>query len=126
MNNTIVEFKDSHIHLLHSPGFIINVDSATKTFSNIAEICQKHKCYRILLECESPERILTISNVFQIAEYIFSTLPLSKIAFCFYNYQIDSVSEFFKTVALNRGISIGFFLKKEKAINWLKYGMSNS
>jgi len=126
MNDTIVEFKGDHIHLINSLGFIIDEESATKTIKNIAKICKQHKCYRILLECESPEIILTISNVFQIGEYISYSLPLSKIAFCFYNYKKDIVSDFFKTVTFNRGISIEFFQNKKTAINWLKSGISTS
>ena len=41
------------------------------------------------------------------------------VALCFFDYERDELSEFLKTVALNRGTNIEFFLNVDDAKKWL-------
>ena len=41
------------------------------------------------------------------------------LAFCFYDYTPDDLSQFFINVALNRGARVKFFSNKADALRWL-------
>ncbi|MGB9601580.1 MAG: hypothetical protein ACPMAG_02180 [Limisphaerales bacterium] len=117
---TEIKFEGDYVHIIHPKGYEINLESLEELYSELAELCKKHKCFKILAECDSPTRKLQIHQAFTSANHLSSKLPLIKLTCCFYNHNVDDVSEFFKTVAYNRGLRVEFFQSKEKALEWLR------
>lgn len=117
---TKIEFKGDYIHIIHPKGFQISPESLNELYFKLAECCKKNNCYRVLSECDSPRRTLSIDRAFKSGNHLSSNIPFLKIACCFYNYVPDETSEFFKTVAFNRGVRVEFFSNRDDAIKWLK------
>ncbi|MGC8744955.1 MAG: hypothetical protein ACP5T0_13855 [Verrucomicrobiia bacterium] len=117
---TRIEFKGDYVHVIQPKGYEINPEAMEEFYKTLAEFCKANNCYKILAECDSPVRKLKLHNAFSNADKLSSQLPLIKLACCFYNYQVNEISEFFKTAAFNRGVNVEFFNDKQKALEWLK------
>ena len=114
-----VTTHEGYIHVLYRPHFEITLESIGATCDRLEDICGKRECSRILLEAPSPKRKMDTTAVFESGTRLARIAPGLMVAMLFYNYKTDELSEFFKTVAHNRGARVKYFSEKEKALEWL-------
>ncbi|MBK9156320.1 MAG: hypothetical protein IPM25_19295 [Chloracidobacterium sp.] len=114
-----VEVSDDLLHIKHPPGHVITPESAVKNWELIAMLCRKHRCRKVLIEAHQPARKLDTIHAFESGRTLAEGLKGLTIAMCFVGYQFDDLSDFFKTVAQNRGATVEFFTELEEAEKWL-------
>jgi hypothetical protein len=90
------------------------------TCDELMEVCKKGSCVRVLLEAPSPRRKMDTTAAFESGTRLARVSPGLRIAMLFYNYKTDELTEFFKTVAHNRGVRVEYFSEKKKALEWLR------
>jgi hypothetical protein len=73
----------------------------------------------VLVEAPSPSRKMDTTAAFESGTRVSQVAPGLKVAMFFLDYKTDELTEFFKTVARNRGTRIEFFGDKESALEWL-------
>ena len=114
-----LDFRGTYIHVQHAQGYIITPESMNRLYLALAKACKHFKCTRVFAEGASVTRQLNMTGAFdsgtQVAEYI-AGLSMA----CFLEgYKTDELTEFFKTVARNRGANVEFFSDREEAFRWL-------
>jgi len=115
----IVEFNGEFIHIKHRPGFEITSKSMETLWTMVGERCIEHECTKVLVQAVSPTRSLDTMDAFDSGIQASKASRKLKVALCFENYQTDETSDFFKTVARNRGAWIEFFPDFDSASAWL-------
>ena len=113
-----ITFRGSYIHVRLADNFVINPAGLEKVWRAIAEACQTYACSKVLSEGNIRLRKLQAWDAFNSGTQA-SEITGLRHACLFYNYKPDDLTEFFKTVASNRGIYIEFFTDKTKALEWL-------
>lgn len=114
-----VEVSDDLLHITHPPGHVITPESAVRNWELIAMLCRKHRCRKVLVEAYEPKRQLDTIHAFESGRTLAEGLKGLMIAMCFVGYNFDELSDFFKTVAQNRGATVEFFTDLEQAEKWL-------
>jgi hypothetical protein len=114
-----LDFRGTYIHVQHVPGFIISPEGMNRLYLALAKACKHFKCNRVFAEGAAVSRQMNMAGAFdsgaQITEYI-AGISLA----CFLEgYKTDELTEFFKTVASNRGARVEFFSDREEAFHWL-------
>ncbi|TNC81231.1 MAG: hypothetical protein C9356_10215 [Oleiphilus sp.] len=75
---------------------------------------------KVLITGNASSRTLTVLDIYESGERpAKEKIPNLKVAFCLQNYTPDDLTQFFMTVAINRGARIAFFKNEEEAIAWL-------
>lgn len=113
------EFFGSYIRVIHSDNFVINQQSITKFWNDLAEYCKKHHCKKVIAEGRIIKRKMTTVEAFESGNTAGKKVLGLWLACCFCDYEPDQTTEFFKTVAKNRGVRIEFFQDCEEALQWL-------
>jgi hypothetical protein len=85
----------------------------------IGEGCAKYDCKLVLVEAEAPRRKMNTMDVFGSGIKASEVAATLRLALCFTGYKPDELSEFFKTVAYNRGVTAEFFSNRADALKWL-------
>ncbi|MBC7899414.1 MAG: hypothetical protein H7070_05120 [Saprospiraceae bacterium] len=114
-----LEFHGNYIHVLHSSGLVLTPKAMEEIWASLAKVCEEYKCGNVLVEASKPERKLDTMAAFDSGIRLSNIKPGISLALCFYDYESDEVSEFFKTVARNRGTRVEFFSNIEDAKKWL-------
>jgi hypothetical protein len=114
-----IEFKGDYIHVRHGENFEITRESVAKFWSALAEKCKRHNCRRVLREGKPDARKMSLMSAYDSANQAAQVIGGLRVACCFENYVGDELTDFFKTVALNRGVDIEFFVDREEALRWL-------
>lgn len=113
------EFCGSYIHLKHALGLVINPQSADKIWDQFAELGAQYKCGKFLVEAGEVKREMNTMQAFDSGVKMSAIKPRLTVALCLLNYKQDELSEFFATVAHNRGANVKFFDDIEAAKKWL-------
>lgn len=111
-------FRGDYLHVLLAQNYEITPEGMQKFWSEIQNVCRKYKCYKVLSEGKIHSRKLTGWDAYNSGSQAGEIRGL-RIACLFYNYHPDETSDFFKTVAANRGTKVEFFTKKSTALKWL-------
>jgi hypothetical protein len=120
MNEEVkIEFNGEFIEIRHPNGLKIAHDSTETYWTRISDACMKYKCSRVLVEAESPRREMGTMDAFGSGVRASEIAITLSLALCFSNYQPDDLSDFFKTVARNRGVRVEFFSNRKDALKWL-------
>ena len=90
-----------------------------KYWAMLGDACADHNCSLVLVEAEAPERNMTTMDAFGSGIRAAEVAVTLKLALCFSGYEPDELSEFFKTVAYNRGVRAEFFSNRADALKWL-------
>jgi hypothetical protein len=117
-----IEFNGDFIELRHARGARIDARTMDARWTLISEACAKFDCNRVLVEGEAPERDMSTMDAFGSGVRAAEVAATLKLALCFADYEPDDLSEFFKTVAYNRGVQAEFFSNREDALKWLGVG----
>lgn len=117
-----IESHSNYIHISFPPGTEITRESMGATCDQLTEICKEKGCFRVILEAPSPKRKLDTTGAFESGTRLARIGSGLAVAMVFYDYQTDELTEFFKMVALNRGVRVEYFTDVEKALEWLGLG----
>jgi len=117
-----MEFCGTYIHVQHAPGYEISPENMNRLWTDLAGFISKYNCHRVLSEGLMPSRKMNMAGAFISGEQISQTVSGLLMACFFQGYKADELTEFFKTVARNRGTTIEFFSNREEAMQWLGIG----
>lgn len=115
-----IERREGYIHVLHHHGTQITRETSAAVWEELGRICKEENCTNVLVEADAPTRKMDTTAAFESGTQLSRLAAGLKIALLFHNYKTDELSEFFKTVAHNRGVRIEFFTDREKALEWLQ------
>lgn len=115
----LLRFVNDHIHIVHPPGFTFRSESIDEVWGTIGSACKKYSCFKVLVEVRKFDRELDTAAAFDSGVAASKIVKGLKIALCFPGYEPDDISEFFKTVAYNRGTLVEFFQDADEAREWL-------
>jgi hypothetical protein len=117
-----MEFCSTYIHVRLTPGYEISWESMCRLWTDLAGFIHTYDCHRVLAEGFMPSRQMNMSGAFISGKQVSQTVSGLLMACYFEGYKADELTEFFKTVARNRGTSIEFFSNLEEACQWLGVG----
>lgn len=113
------EFQGTHIHINYPPGFVITPEAVENVWGMFAKFCDKYNCRKVLVEISNMKSQLDTMDTFESARQLSQVEPPMSVAFCLYDYQLDDLTTFFKTVTENRGVKVNFFSNTVEAKEWL-------
>ena len=121
-----ISFNGDFIEIRHPKGYKIEPRSMGEYWTMIGEACANYKCNLVLVEAEAPRREMSTMDAFGSGIRASEVAMTLKLALCFAGYEPDELSEFFKTVAYNRGVRAEFFSNRSDALRWLGVCEKNS
>ncbi|MBI3562896.1 MAG: hypothetical protein HY080_14395 [Gammaproteobacteria bacterium] len=113
-----IEYRGDYLYVLVGKSYEITPVSMGMFWPAITQACEQYQCWRVLSEGIITARRMSTVDAFNSALQAASNAQLT-LACCFHGYQPDELTEFFKTVAYNRGVRIEFFSNLEQAYRWL-------
>lgn len=115
-----ITFHNNYIQVQHPEDYTITPENQRKLWLALAAACKKYQCRRVIaLAPAPPKRSMNTMDAFDSAMQAIQAARGMSLACCFTGYQPDETSEFFKTVAHNRGVKVEFFTDQEQAFKWL-------
>jgi hypothetical protein len=115
-----IETRGDHIHLIHGPDFRATRETMLELWAELSEVCEGFGCARVLVEAPSIHSKMDTTAVFESGTRLAQISPGVSVAMYAPQYSPDELSEFFKTVARNRGACVEFFTDKQEALTWLR------
>jgi hypothetical protein len=108
-----------YLHVALAPGYEIHPQGATELMKSVSDVCTRQGHRRVLIEGTVATRRMATMDSFTIGALAGSMLAGVSLACCFYGYQPDEKSRFFRDVAQNRGVRVEFFGERDEALRWL-------
>lgn len=122
-----LDFASDYINVRYPTNYEITPENQQKLWAVVREACRQHNCHRVLAESPTPpKRNMTQIDAFKSAGQAAKVSSELRVACLYSDYQPDEITEFFVTVAYNKGIRIEFFSEREEALKWLKADSENS
>ena len=98
----------------------INPSTTNMLWDTVRKAASEFDCVRFLIEGPVGQRNLSVTDMYESGERPLRDGIIGfQAAFCLPNYQPDDLTDFFITVAANRGARIAFFSNWDEAIAWL-------
>ncbi len=114
-----LELREGYLHARLVPGFEITPERMNRLWKEIGDACAHHRIRRVLTEGTVSGRRMTTMDSFDSAAAAARLVPGLAMA-CFVQGHVpDQQTEFFKIAAMNRGVRVEFFAKREEALRWL-------
>lgn len=113
------DFSDGFVQVFHTDDFVVTAQSIKQFWNELAEFCKKKDCKKVLAEGKIFKRKMSTVEAFESGNTAGKKILGLWLACVFPQYKPDETTEFFKTVAKNRGVRIEFFTDREKALEWL-------
>jgi hypothetical protein len=117
--NYSVDFKNGRVHFIHHEPIVLSPQLGDVMWPEIEKACRQHECRKVLVEATIESRNLDTIAVFDAGITVSELSPRPIIAFCFRGREPDELTEFFETVAKNRGVNVEFFSDCDSAEKWL-------
>ncbi|MBN2763747.1 MAG: hypothetical protein JXR41_11700 [Bacteroidales bacterium] len=117
--NFAIAFCNTYIHVKLDPDFVISTESMNKLWLRLAEASSLYNCQHIFAEGLMPSRRMDMAGAFVSGDKLAQSIAGLYMACFFEGYETDELTEFFKTVARNRGAMVEFFNTREEAFRWL-------
>ncbi len=114
-----VSFNGTYIHVQLDPGFEISPETMTRIYAEVAEASRLYNCRNVYSEGIMPSRRMNMAAAFVSGDQVSHTVAGMRMACYFKGYHADELTDFFKTVARNRGTMVEFFTTQEEAFRWL-------
>lgn len=111
-------FRGEYLHITHPDNFVLLPEELNKLWQNLAAACKIHDCRRVLNEGNLDFSKIRAYDAYNSGSQAGEIRGL-RMACLFPNYEPDEQSEFFKTVASNRGATIELFTDRAEALKWL-------
>ena len=109
-----------YLEVNQSPDFVITPESVGRVWKAVIDAYNEHGCRRVLVEGPVLGRKMEMMDAYESGSILDKgKLYGLRVAFCLQGYHPDQISEFFTTVAKNRGFLIRFFEDKTEALQWL-------
>ena len=118
--NQVVEinFRGQYLHITHPDNFVLLPEELDDLWQNLANACKTHDCRKVLNEGNLDFSKIRAYDSYSAGSHAGEIRGL-RMACLFPNYKPDEQSEFFKTVAANRGATIELFTDRDAALKWL-------
>jgi len=117
--NFKLEFRGDYIYFRHGADCEITPENTARLWSVLAVECNERSCRRVLIEGQPVWRKSNWLAAYSCATEATNIIQGLRVAYCFENYSEDDLTNFFKTVASNRGIETEFFADRQAALRWL-------
>ena len=117
-SDVLIEFRSNYLHAQLSLNYEITPESVTKFWSAIGDARKKYDCKLVLAEGKISSRQMMAADAYNSGKQAGEFAPL-RLACLLYDHSPDEVSDFFKIVALNRGVLVEYFTNRVKALRWL-------
>jgi hypothetical protein len=109
-----------YVHVQHFPGATLTYDALIEQWQSIADVASKGQYRKVLIEGEKLKRALSTIDIYRLGQNLLDVgIRGFKIAFLFYEYVTDELSDFWKTVTCNTGNTVAFFNDRTEAFTWL-------
>jgi hypothetical protein len=108
-----------YVHVELAPGYEIKLEGTTQLARALSDLCARQGQRRVLIEGTIARRVMGTMDSFGLGSLIGSMLAGVSVACCFYGYDPDAQSQFFKDVSQNRGARVEFFKDRDSALRWL-------
>ena len=118
-----ISVEQGYIRVTTVPDYDITLEGLLAQYEAIGKACKEHGYNKVLVEGQRIVRRLSSMDVFRSGS-AFADMHLYGlwIALCYPGYEPDEITQFFQTVAKNRGINFAFFHSTEDALQWLGIG----
>jgi len=113
------KFSGNYIYVQHFEDFTAYAQSRIKFWEDLADFCKANHCKKVFAEGNIFKRKMSTVEAFEFGNTAGKKILGLRLAFVFPEYQPDATTDFFKTVAKNRGVRIEFFNDREEALQWL-------
>ena len=114
-----LELCEGYLYARLVPGFEITPERMNRLWKQIGEACEQHQVRQVLTEGMVSGRRMTTMDSFENAAVAARLVPGLAMA-CFVQGHVpDQQTDFFKIAAMNRGVRVDFFAKREDALRWL-------
>ena len=113
-----LEFNGAYVRIKAGRNGHINLKN-TRLWETLADACQRNNCRQVLSEAQIFSIETTYSEGYFVVAMIASAIPAIRIACVVGGHISKDLTDFVALTASNRGISIGFFSKRNEAIDWL-------
>lgn len=114
-----LEVHPTYLHFKYPSGFVATLESTGEVWTAIGRLCEQHGRSKVLIEATRPERRMDTMSAFESGRILAESAVGITIALCLHDYEFDDLSSFFKTVAQNRGVTLGLFTNLGDALRWL-------
>lgn len=113
------KFSGNYIYVQHFEDFAASAQSRIKFWEDLAAFSKANNCKKVLAEGNIFKRKMSTVEAFEFGNTAGKKILGLWLAFVFPEYQPDVTTDFFKTVAKNRGVRIEFFNDRVDALQWL-------
>jgi hypothetical protein len=121
-NFTFEMRPEGYTHVQIRPYFKITLESTTRLWDELQTFCEANSCWRALCEGTNPTREMSPNDIFESGRAAAEKLLGLQVAFHWEGYQADNLTDIFKSVAHNKGVSFAFFDSRGEALEWLGVG----
>ena len=115
-----------YLHVELAAGYELTPEGNAALILAISDECARQGMRRVLVEGTIAARKMGTMDSFGTGSLAGSMLTGVAIACCFYGYQPDQQTQFFKDVAQNRGVRVEFFRDRNAALRWLGVAQSSA
>jgi hypothetical protein len=116
--STLKLHKD-YLHVKLPQDYEVTPEAVQRQWEEIFDVCRKNNYRHVLIEGKISKRSLKTIDAYELAANLAHSGLILQLAFCFYDYTPDDISQFFVNVAQNRGAKVKFFSNKSDALRWL-------
>jgi hypothetical protein len=115
--------EEGYIRVTTAPDYDVTLEGLLAQYEAIGKACKEHGYKKVLVEGQRMARHLSSIDAFRSGS-AFANMHLHglRMALCYPGYEPDETTEFFITVAKNRGIAFAFFQSTQEALRWLGIG----
>jgi hypothetical protein len=114
-----LQFRETHVLVQLAPDFVLYPPELPAHWAKIIGFCKEHECYKVLSLANNPQRRMSTFDAYDSGKLASSGGVTLKIACYWKDYQTDELTQFFLTVAANRGMIIEYFSSLAEAQQWL-------
>jgi hypothetical protein len=114
-----IQFRDDHVHVEIKLD-ILQTQGIQKDYWNaLRATCQKHDCFRVLVEGEAPRLESTTIQIIE-AGMRTAAIPNLWVAYCLKNHEKSDTSELYRAIAASQTVHVKFFTDRDHALSWLR------
>jgi hypothetical protein len=114
-----LELREGYLYARLVQGFEITPERMNRFWKQIGEACLRSSLRRVLTEGTVVGRRMTTVDSFENAAAAARLAPGLAMACFVQGHLPDEQTEFFKIAAMNHGVRVDFFAKREEALRWL-------
>lgn len=114
------QFLENYILVEHSREFVVTSQNVTTFWIALSAFCKKNNCSKVVSDGNLIKRKMTLVEAFEAGDAAGQNIIGVWFACVLTEFEPDETTDFFKTVAVNRGVRIEFFKNRDEALEWLE------